>query len=55
MRQYKVLIPCRDDKKKKVYHVGEIVDEKEFSKAVIENFVEIGVLEEVSDGQPGQK
>lgn len=48
-KKYKVLIPCRKDDRKP-YRVGVIITGKEFSKEAIENWLEIGVLEEVEDG-----
>lgn len=48
MTKYKVLIPCRSDKSGKEYKPGDTLTGKEFPKAVIENWLEIGVLEVVN-------
>lgn len=47
--QYKVLIGCESDKKKKRYETGEIIEDGDFPKAVIANWVEIGVLEPIAE------
>jgi len=48
--KYKVLIPCRSDKSGKKYQPGDTLTGTEFPKEVIANWLEIGVLEAVKDG-----
>ena len=48
IRLYKALIDCRSDKTGKVFPSGEIVTSKDFPKSVIDNWLKIGVLEEVT-------
>ena len=49
-KQYEVLIACRNDKSGKVFEPGDTVKSGDFVKAVIDNWLEIGVLKEVDDG-----
>jgi len=44
---YEVLIPCRNDKTQKVFDVGDTVTANDFNRAVIKNWLEIGVLKAV--------
>jgi hypothetical protein len=53
-KKYKVLIPCRKGDKKP-YKAGDVISGKEFTKAVINNWLEIGVLKEVDDGSEYQR
>ena len=49
VRKYEVLIPCRKGNNDP-YNIGDIIDGKGFSKAVLNNWLEIGVLKEVRNG-----
>ncbi len=56
IERYEVLILCRNDKTGKRFDVGGVVTSKDFKKAVINNWLEIGVLkpaprERLNDGR----
>lgn len=42
--QYQVLVPCRNDETGRAFQPGEAVTADDFPAAVIENWLEIGVL-----------
>ena len=46
MALYKVLIGCQNDRTGKRFEPGDVCTDKDFSKAVIKNWLSIGVLEE---------
>ena len=46
MALYKVLIGCQNDRTGKRFEPGDACTDKDFSKAVIKNWLEIGVLED---------
>jgi len=62
MNEYTVIVGVESDKRKKRFEPGDVVNEKDFPKSVIENWVKKGVLfpmqekqkdinpEEVDDG-----
>ena len=45
MAKYKVLVPCKSDKKGKIYQIDDIISHTAFPAPVIQNWLEIGVLE----------
>ena len=49
--EYKVLVPCQSDTKKKSHGIGDIVSEKDFPKKILNGWVEIGVLEPIMRGE----
>ena len=46
MALYKVLIGCQNDRTGKRFEPGDTCSDKDFSKAVIKNWLKIGVLED---------
>jgi len=53
MAKYLVLANISNDKTKKSWPVGATISDGDFSKKVIKNWLEIGVLSEV--GKPAEK
>lgn len=50
MEKYIALVGCENAKKR--FEPGEVVNSKDFSAAVIKNWLEIGVLEIASTPEP---
>lgn len=42
---FRVLVPCRDDETGKAFKVGDLVSVENFDTAVLENWLDIGVIE----------